>query len=245
MSSINNTLRKLLPAIIFTILNYVSQAAAENVTIEKILDLSVFGACNIYLKRFRDNQRTVDLTEKLILVQHQLRKDYALTCIENARYALPSISPTVNLSEGCVLNIIIGILSYDVRRLGQFMVNNNYTYSAKPFSTYIWIPDAFHAKIATPYPHFAVLLLPVRVFYLRVPSLLNDDVNLYTHPCLLVCAHCRQGKKMAVNSNLAYISSFNFSSSWLTNDVQVLYGLMERHDIKGCENAPWRDFSKP
>jgi hypothetical protein len=132
-------LGKVLSVVIFTISIHVSQAVAENVTIEKILDLSVFGNCNIYLKRFRDDQGTVDLTEKLILVQQELRKEYALTCIDNATRILPIATPTVSLFEGCVLHIIVGIVPYHLMRLHTFMVINNYTYSSTPFSTYILI----------------------------------------------------------------------------------------------------------
>jgi hypothetical protein len=226
---------------------YVSQAVAKNVTIEKILDLSVFGNCNIYVKRFRDDQGTVDLTEKLILVQQDLRKDYALTCIDNATRVLPIATPTASLFESCVLNIIVGIVPYHLMRLHTFMFINSYTYSSTPFSTYILIPDMLKASEFLIYPYFAILVLPVRVFYLLVSTLPNDDVNLYARPYVLVCAHCGGStmlQNIAVSTDLAYVSSLNFSSSWLRNDVQFVTGLIQRQfDLTGCEHSPWKDVS--
>jgi hypothetical protein len=240
-------LGKVLSVVIFTISIYVSQAVAENVTIENIFDLSVFGNCNIYLKRFRDDQRTVDLTEKLILVQREPRKDYALTCIDNATRILPIATPTVSLFEGCVLNIIVGIVPYHLSRLHSIMLINNYTYSSTPFSTYILIPDMFKSSGILIYPYFAMLVLPVRVFYLLVPTLPKDDVNLYARPYVLVCAHCGGStmlQNIAVSTDLAYVSSLNFSSSWLRNDVQLVNRLnLREFDLRGCEHSPWRNVS--
>jgi hypothetical protein len=97
------------------------------------------------------------------------------------------------------------------------------------------------------YPHFAMLVLPVRVFYLLVPTLPNEDVNLYARPYILVCAHCGGStmlQNIAVSTDLAYVSSLNFSSSWLRNDVQFVTGLIQREfDLRGCEHSPWRNVS--
>jgi hypothetical protein len=93
--STSKMIEKLITIFTCAVVNYPLPLLAEKVTVEKILDLSVFGNCNIYLKRFREDQRTVDLTEKLILVQQELRKDFALTCIDNATRRLPMASPSV------------------------------------------------------------------------------------------------------------------------------------------------------
>jgi hypothetical protein len=185
---------------------------------------------------------------KLILVQQKLSKEYTLTTIDNATRISPMVSPTIGLFEGCVLNIIVAVVPNDERRLSKFVNNNNFTYSSTPFATYILIPDAFNANILIFYPRFAVLLLPIRVFYLLVPFVPNDDVNLYTRPYIFVCAHCGESsreKEMAVNSELAYISSLNFSSAWVRNDIQILNGFQVGYDITGCEHGPWRNFSEP
>jgi hypothetical protein len=119
-----------------------SLSAADSVTIENILDLSVFGTCNINFKKFREDQRTVHLTETLILVQQKLRKDYALTSVENATGYLPMVSPVIGLFEGCVLHVIVGIVPsdrIDEMRLDVYMLTNPYTYTLAPFSTYILI----------------------------------------------------------------------------------------------------------
>jgi hypothetical protein len=228
------------------ILTYLTQSSAEKVTVETILDLTVFGTCNVYLKMFREDQGTVDLTEKLILVQEKHRKDYTLTCIDNSTRILPMVSPIAGLFESCVLNVVVGIVTNDAGRLYNFMNDNNYTYSSAPFSTYILIPDTFNAKTVVLHTRLALVILPVRVFYLLVPTVKTDDVNLYTRPYILVCAQCDESsweKKMTVNSDLTYISSLNFSSAWLSNDVQILNGSRVSYDITGCDSAPWRDFS--
>jgi hypothetical protein len=233
---------KLITIFTCAVVTYFLPLLAEKVTVEKILDLSVFGNCNIYLKRFREDQRTIDLTEKLILVQHELRKDYALTCIDNATRILPMASPSVSLFENCVLNVIVGILRRDLMRLIDFMNDNKYTYSSAPFSTYILIPDTFNSKTNVRYPTTALVVLPVRVFYLLVPTLPTDDVSLYTKPYFLICAHCDVSdweKSFELNSDLAHISSFNFSSSWLSNDVQIVNAFLEGDDVTGCDGAPW------
>jgi hypothetical protein len=242
MFSINKMLEKLVVIIIYAVSLHSSQSAAENVTIEKILDLTVFGQCNIYLKRFRDNQMFLDLTEKIIHVQQENRKDYALTSIENYTHLFPGLSPTVSLFEGCVLNVLVGVSPNDGKILDILMINNNYTYSSTPFSTYILITPAYQADAPVIYPRFTMLYLPVRVFYLFVPTLQNDDVNLYTRPYGLVCAHCEEwswGKIMSVNSNLAYISSLNFSSSWSRNNVQIIDEFADGYDLTGCDEGPW------
>jgi hypothetical protein len=246
--SIGRMLRTLVSIIISAHLVHLPQSSAENITVEKILDLTVFGTCNIYLKRFREDQGSVDLTAQIILVQQKLRLDYALATIDNATREVPMVNPTIGLFEGCVLNIIVAVVPNDERRLSKFMNNNNYTYCSNPFSTYILIPDSYNGKSMVPYPRFSVLLLPVRVFYLLVPTVPIDDVNLYTRPYILVCAHCGESswdKEMAVNHDLTYISSLNFSSSWLSNDVQILSEFQKSYDITGCEHGPWRNFSEP
>jgi hypothetical protein len=54
--------------IIYTILVCVTKSSAEKVTVENVLDLSVFGPCNINLKWFREHQFTTDFVEKIVLV---------------------------------------------------------------------------------------------------------------------------------------------------------------------------------
>jgi hypothetical protein len=241
-------LRKFVSISIYTYLMYVLQSSADNVTLEKILDLTVFGTCNIYLKRFREDQGTVDLTEKLILVQQKLRTDYALTTIDNTTRILPMANPTVNLFEGCILNIILGIVPRDTGRLTAFMYDNYYTYSSTPFSTYILIPDAFNAKASVHFSLLAMLELPLRIFCLLVPTVPHDKVNLYSEPYILVCAQCVRSsltQKMPVNADLAYISSLNFSDSWSRNDVQIANLFYKgSRDITGCEHFPWATFSE-
>jgi hypothetical protein len=234
-------LEKLVVIIIYAVSIHSSQTAAENVTIENILDLTVFGQCNIYLKRFRDNQWSLDLTEKIIHVQQENRKDYALTSIENATHLFPGLSPTVSLFEGCVLNVLVGINSKDLKILDNLMIKNNYTYSSTPFSTYILITPAHQANADVIYRRFTMLYFPVRVFYLFVPIFPDDDVNLYTRPYVLVCAPCGKSwaKKMTVSSDLAYISSLNFSSSWSRNNVQIIDGFANGYDLTGCDDGPW------
>jgi hypothetical protein len=230
----------------YAILNYPLQSAAGSVTIEKILDLTVFGQCNINFKWFRESQITVDIIEKIILVQHNVRKDYALTTIENATRKDPMVGPAIALFEGCVLNIIVGVVECDMIRLDQFMIQNNYTYSSTPFSTYILIPYTYKANENVISPRFTMLQLPVRVFYLLLPTLPNDDVDLYTHPYVLVCLHCGESswaKKMAVTSELAYVSSLNFSSSWIKNDVQFI-NMFKDGDKTVCDYEPWMDVTK-
>jgi hypothetical protein len=235
---------KMLPTsvsiIIYTIWIYVPKCSAEKVTVENILDLSIFGPCNINLKWFREHQFTTDFVEKILVVQQKRRKDYALTTIDNATRRVPMVSPMIGLFEGCVLNIIVGTGPNDGIRQDIFMIQNNYTYSSTPFSTYILIPYTYKADENVIPPRFAMLYLPVRVFYLLVPIFLDDDVNLYTGPYVLVCAPCGKSwaKKMAVNSDLASVSSLNFSSSWLRNDVQFINKYTEG-DITGCDYAPW------
>jgi hypothetical protein len=240
MFPINKILHISAPIIIYTILVYVPKSSAEKVTVENILDLSVFGPCNINLKWFREHQLTVDLIEEIVLVQQKLRKDYSLTTIDNATRRVPMVSPTIGLFEGCVLNIIVGLGPNDGIRQDQFMMQNNYTYSSTPFSTYILIPYTYKANENVIPPKFAMLYLPVRVFYLLVPILPDDDVNLYTRPYVLVCAPCGKSwaKKMAGSSDLAYLSSLNFSTSWLRNNVQIINRYFEG-DITGCDYAPW------
>jgi hypothetical protein len=240
MFPINKILQISASIIIYTILVYVPKSSAEKVTVENILDLSVFGPCNINLKWFREHQLTVDLIEEIVLVQQKLRKDYSLTTIDNATRRVPMVSPTIGLFEGCVLNIIVGLGPNDGIRQDQFMIQNNYTYSSTPFSTYILIPYTYKANENVIPPKFAMLYLPVRVFYLLVPILPEDDVNLYTRPYVLVCAPCGESwaKKMAGSSDLACVSSLNFSSSWLRNDVQIGNGYIEGN-ITGCDYAPW------
>jgi hypothetical protein len=246
--SIRRMLGKLVSVITFTILIYSSLSSAGNVTIEKILDLSVFGNCNIYLKRFRDDLGTVDLTERIVVVQQKLRLDYALTTIDNATHKFPMANPTVSFFEGCILNIIVGIVPNDEGRLEDFMYDNIYTFTSTPFSTYILVPDSFNGKASEQFSLSTMVLLPVRVFYLLVPTVLHDDVNLYKLPYYLVCAHCSGlswAKKMAVTSELAYICSLNFSSFWMRNDVQVVNRFYDGpDDITGCEHSPWSDFSE-
>jgi hypothetical protein len=240
--SIKKMLEKLIVIIICAVSLHSSQSAAENVTIEKILDLTVFGQCNIYLKRFWDSQQTLDLTEKFIHVQQENRKDYALTSIENATHVFSGVSPTVSLFEGCVLTVLVGVNPKYGEVLDILMINNNYTYSSTPFSTYILISPAYQADSDVIYPRFAMLYLPVRVFYLLLPILQNDDLNLYTRPYLLVCAHCGESswvKIMSGSSDLAYISSLNFSSSWSRNNVQILNKFVVGYDLTGCEEGPW------
>jgi hypothetical protein len=242
LSSINKMLEKLVVIIIYAVSIHSSQSAAENVTIEKILDLTVFGQCNIYLKRFRDDQIYLDLTEKIIHVQQQNRKDYALTSIQNNTNLFSGLSPTVSLFEGCVLNVLVGVNPKYGEVLDIFMIDNNYTYSSTPFSTYILISPAYQADSDVIYPRFAMLYLPVRVFYLLLPILQNDDLNLYTRPYVLVCAHCGESswvKIMSISSDLAYISSLNFSSSWSRNNVQIINEFADGYDLTGCEEEPW------
>jgi hypothetical protein len=247
--AISRRLGKWVSVGIYAVLVYLSQSAAESVTIENILDLTVFGHCNINLKKFGEDQRTVDLTEKIILVQQKLRKEYALITIDNATRMAPMVSPSVSLFEECVLHVIVGIIAYDEYRLDMFLSSSNYTYSLTPFSTYILIPFSFQMNAHVRFPHLTVLLLPVRVFYLLVPTLPDDNVDLYTRPYILVCAHCHWSNflnKMAVNSDLAYISSLNFSSSWLKNDVQIEDQYYEdTYDITGCDQVPWSDIAEP
>jgi hypothetical protein len=229
------------------ILTHFSESSAENITIEKIFDLTVFGACNIHIKRFCGDQSTLDLTETILLVQQKIRKDYALTTIDNATRLLPMVSPTVSVLERCVLNIIVGIVPNDVGRLAYFMYGNNYTYSSTPFSTYILIPHIFNAKGNLVHPILTMLVLPVRVFYLLVPSLQSEDLSLHTHPYVHVCAHCytnSRERKFKVNSDLAYISSLNFSFTWMRNDVEILNLFLDGSDITGCEEVPWLDFTE-
>jgi hypothetical protein len=239
---ISKMLEKLVVIIIYAVSSHSSQSAAENVTIEKILDLTVFGQCNIYLKRFWDSQQTLDLTEKFIHVQQENRKDYALTSIENATHVFSGVSPTVSLFEGCVLTVLVGVNPKYGEVLDILMINNNYTYSSTPFSTYILISPAYQADSDVIYPRFTMLYLPVRVFYLLLPILQNDDLNLYTRPYLLVCAHCGESswvKLMSGSSDLAYISSLNFSSSWSRNNVQILNKFVVGYDLTGCDEGPW------
>jgi hypothetical protein len=240
MFPINKMFRTSVSIIIYTILVYVPKSSAEKVTVENILDLSVFGPCNINLKWFREHQLAVDLIEEIVLVQQKRRKDYSLITIDNATRRVPMVSPTIGLFEGCVLNIIVGLGIFDGIRQDNFMYQNNYTYSSTPFSTYILIPYTYMADEIVMLPTFAMLELPVRVFYLLVPMLPDDDVNLYTLPYVLVCAPCGESwaKKMAVSSRLAYVSSLNFSSSWSRNDVQITDGYTEGN-ITGCDYAPW------
>jgi hypothetical protein len=176
---------KMLPTsvsiIIYTILIYVPKCSAEKVTVENILDLSVFGPCNINLKWFRELQFTTDFVETILVVQQKRRKDYALTTIDNATRRVPMVSPMIGLFEGCVLNIIVGLVPNDLIRQDQFMNQNNYTYSSTPFSTYILIPYTYKANENVIPPRYPMLYLPVRVFYLLVPIFPDDDVNLYTH----------------------------------------------------------------
>jgi hypothetical protein len=155
------------------------------------------------------------------------------------------VSPTIGLFEGCVLNIIVGIGPYDGIRQDIFMIDNNYTYSSTPFSTYILIPYTYKADENVIPPRFTMLYLPVRVFYLLVPIFPDDDVNLYTHPYVLVCAPCGESwaKKMAGSSDLVYVSSLNFSTSWLRNDVQIINEDIEGN-ITGCDYAPWMGLTK-
>jgi hypothetical protein len=94
--------------IIYTILVYIPKSSSKNVTVENILDLSVFGSCNMNLKWFREHQLTANLIENILFVQHRRRKDYVLTTIDNATRRVPMVSPTIDLFEGCVLNIIVG-----------------------------------------------------------------------------------------------------------------------------------------
>jgi hypothetical protein len=229
--------------IIYTILVYVPKSSAEKVTVENILDLSVFGSCNINLKWFREHQLTTDLIEKILVVQQKRRKDYTLTTIDNATRRVPMVSPMIGLFEGCVLNIIVGL--FDLIRQDQFMIQNKYTYSSTPFSTYILIPYTYKADETVMLPRLTMLYLPVRVFYLLVPIFPDDDVNLYTRPYVLVCAPCRESwaKKMAGSSDLACVSSLNFSTSWLRNDVQIINSYIEG-DMTGCGYAPWMGLTK-
>jgi hypothetical protein len=239
-------LHKLLLINIYAVLSNFPLYLADSLTIEKTLDLTYFGTCNIYLKRFHENQVSVDLTEKLVHVQHKFRKDYALTLIDNATREFSMVSPTESLIEGCVLNIIIGIIPNDADRLDIFIKDNDYTYCSTPFSTYILIPDPSIRKVR--FDLNPLVRLPVRVFYLLVSSLQNDDINLYRRPYVLVCAQCGESswaKGLVVNSELAYVSSLNFSSSWLRNDVQIINRFHDGYDITGCEHGPWMDFSEP
>jgi hypothetical protein len=249
MPSISKMLQNWVLILLYANSIFSSHSAAEKARIENIFDLTVFGHCNINLKRFRDDQRSVDVTEEIIHVQQKLRKNYALTSIDNATRILPMVSPSVSLFEECVLHVIVGINPYDVYRLDMFLSTSNYTYSLTPFSTYILIPYSFQMRAKVRFPLLPVLLLPVRVFYLLVPTLPNDDINLYERPYILVCAHCRWSyyiSGMAVNSDLAYISSFNFSSSWSRNDIQTVDQFYEdTYDMTGCDQGPWRDFSEP
>jgi hypothetical protein len=241
MVLISKLSEKLASILIYMILNFSSQSASGSVTIEKILDLTVFGTCNINFKWFREHQIIVDIVGKIIRVQQKLRKDYALTTIDNATRRVPMVSPTIGLFEGCVLNIIVGLFEYDMIRHDQFMIQNNYTYSSNPFSTYILIPFTYRANENVISPRFTMLHLPVRVFYLLLPTSQNDDLDLYTHQYVLVCVPCGESswaKRMAVNLELAYISSLNFSSSWIQNDVQFISKLKEG-DKTGCDGAPW------
>jgi hypothetical protein len=226
--------------IIYTISVYVPKSTSENVTVENILDLSVIGPCNINLKWFREHQLTVDLIEKIVLVQQKRRKHYSLITIDNATRRVPMVSPTIGLFEGCVLNIIVGLGPYDDIRQDQFMIENNYTYSSTPFSTYILIPYTYKADETVMLPTFATLYLPVRVFYLLAPIFPDDDVNLYTRPYVLVCVPCGESwaKKMAGSSDLAYVSSLNFSTSWSRNDVHIINQFYEGN-MTGCDYAPW------
>jgi hypothetical protein len=236
-------LRKLISAIIYGHLVYVAQSSANNVTFEKVLDLSVFGTCNVYLKRFRDDQVTFDLTEKIIVVQQKLRVYYALTAIDNSTRVMPMASPTVSRFERCVLNVIVGIAHSDKDRLAYFMFYNKFTYSSSPFSTYILLPETLEAKGNLLYPYLAILILPVRVFYLFLTTVPQE----YTRPYVLICAHCGESswaKAISANSDLAYISSYNFSSSWVRNDVQTVNpNFNGEYPITGCQNGPWRDYS--
>jgi hypothetical protein len=242
--SINKMLEKVISVIIYATLTCSWRCAAEKVTVERILDFAVFGQCSMNLKWFRDDQWTVDLTEKILVLQQYLRKDYSLTTIDNVTRRLPMVSPTVNLFEGCVLNIILGIVPNDEYGLSKFMVSNNYTYSSAPLSTYVLVPNTFKRMAKILFPIYTLLLLPVRVFYLLVPTLANDDINLYTHPYLLVCVQCRRGRALAVNSDLAYVSSLNFSSSWVRNNVQIVNPFHSGYDVTGCDHGPWRDLSE-
>jgi hypothetical protein len=234
---------KIVYLILFGVVVDSLQSAAENVTIEKILDLTVFGQCNIYYKMFRPDQETVDLTERAILAQQQLRKNYALTCIYNATSIDPMVSPSVSLYESCVLTVIVGIVPYDSDRLGDFMLRNNYTFSSTPFSTYILIPGPFQAKWIAKFPRRHAVMLPVRIFYLLLPTFREDDSGFYTSPYIFVCAHCEESswkKEMRASSDLASISSLNFSSFWSRNDVQIVNeDFLVTHDVTDCERGPW------
>jgi hypothetical protein len=231
--------------IIYTILIYVPKCSAKKVTVENILDLSIFGPCNINLKWFRELQFTTDFVEKFLFVQQKRRKDYGLTTIDNATRRVPMVSPMIGLFEGCVLNIIVGLVPKDLIRQDQFMNQNNYTYSSTPFSTYILIPYTYKANENVIPPRYPMLYLPVRVFYLLVPIFPDDDVNLYTRPYVLVCVPCGESwaKRMAGSSDLAFISSLNFSTSWFRNEVQIMNRKIEGN-MTGCDYAPWVGWTK-
>jgi hypothetical protein len=84
-------LRTSVSIIIYIILVCVTKSSAEKVTVESILDLSVFGPCNINLKWFREHQLAVDLIEGTVLVQQKRRKDYSLITIDNATRRVPMV----------------------------------------------------------------------------------------------------------------------------------------------------------
>jgi hypothetical protein len=68
---------------------------------------------------------------------------------------------------------------------------------------------------------------------------------MYKRPYVLVCSHCDGSswpKSIPVNSELAYISSLNFTSSWLRNNLQIINDWYDGFDITGCDRFPWSNF---
>jgi hypothetical protein len=101
-------------------------------------DLSQFGNCAILIKRFQDNTNTIDITS-LVAFNQISSKQYSLLSVYNANKTI--IQPISSVKEECSLNVIIGIVDYNLPYLLEELNASKLAEingKIKPYTAAIW-----------------------------------------------------------------------------------------------------------
>jgi hypothetical protein len=204
------------------------------------VDLSKFGAnCLLHLKRFKDTETTMDWTELLILEQ-KLNVETGLGNLitvfgENATKFGHQIQPAIAFHEDCSLNVIINpwaMLNHN--DLSNYVRKSNYTFSSKPYSTYIIVVSSGHFMLPDGYLSQFVSF-PTRFFHLFIR---NPEKEL---ELVFFCNFCEWDSRYVWLRNdrtLATFSQMDLSRYWRTFILVQIVGVLS-NDWTDCEAMFW------
>jgi hypothetical protein len=181
------------------------------------LDTDIFGDCIIHVKRFRENQFTVDFAGRVIEANpHHLlttHDPYANLTYTNL---IGDVLPIFKANELCTLHIIIGVSNDDHQELYNLVDSNPFAFASAPTIRYIFVPLDYADFIKGSKLGSLFLEIPAGIF------IFDNSASEYYY----LCSRCSVYKspvggfarpqRVEKDHSIALVSDTQFKQYWRT-----------------------------